>query len=193
MTIIQVPAPKGYTGATLHLELDPTEHERRQACRLSGITNPGLLDTLMALPQGHLVPYAALTKRQKYDVHRAPRGVLHYADSMVTRLAVRPGRVHLATVRSPTCSRTALGNASKFAPFCARAVICRIPPVRPETVAEFSFWGVGILIEHANGELETVIEPEPHVVKRHTPAAWQFVEQAYAAYLTHTAPDRTSA
>ena len=190
--LVQVPSFRGYKGATLHLDINAEEHERRQAAGLGAIHRIGLLHALLTLPAGMPVQEAQLALRDRAHVRRAPAGIVDRAHGMVTRQAVRPCRITLATVRTATCSKTALESAGRFAPMCARAVIARIRPAMPETLIEFDFWGVGIYLEHPDGVLETLVEPAPWVPKRHTPAGWSFTEQAYAAYLTRTAtPERT--
>ncbi|MDW8478455.1 hypothetical protein R3L02_42680 [Streptomyces scabiei] len=47
---VQVPSPRGYRAATLHLTIDHAEHTRRQAAGLGHIRDShcALLDTFMA-------------------------------------------------------------------------------------------------------------------------------------------------
>ncbi|MEU6057960.1 hypothetical protein [Streptomyces sp. NPDC047097] len=178
----------GYTGATLTLHIDPHEHQRRQIFRRRHFTSPDLLDLLLALPAGEPVPFQRLTVYQQRTVRRAPAGVLRIGgrstDRTVTRLAVRPCRVALATVQFATACRTALESAARFAPFTARQVVVRRRPALPETLIEYGFWGVGLLHDPGDGPVETLVAPEPWRPKRHTPAGWRFAETAYGAYLT---------
>ncbi|MFE4915849.1 hypothetical protein ACFRCX_30560 [Streptomyces sp. NPDC056652] len=191
MTSVTVPAPRGgYSGSVLHLDIDPTEHQRRRSLQRRHIDDPSVLDLLMTLPVGALVAYRDLTTGQQDAVRRAPTGVLDFVtpwadDLRVSRLAVRPCRVSMATVRSATACKTALESASRFAPFCARQVIVRRRPKLAETLIEFDFWGVGLLLEHGDGGTETLVAPTPWRPMRHTVAGWRFAENAYAAYLTH--------
>jgi hypothetical protein len=190
----------GYTNATLTLAIDQAEHERRQAAGLGTVTGHGFggLDHLMALPHGLPVPLDSLDKYQQAYVRKAPAGICTVHDGHVTRHAVRPCRITMATVRYNTTYKMALDSASRFAPFCARQVIVKRLDKdafhRINRLAEFDWYGIGVLLEHEGGELETVVKPRPFVPKRHTPAAWWFAEQAYAAYLDHIhAPERITA
>lgn len=188
-----VPSFHGYTGAQLTLDINQAEHQRRQAAGLGTATGHGFggLDILMALPHGLPVPLADLTRHQRQYVRRAPAGICTVADGNVTRHAERPCRVVMATVRATSPSLGAMESASRFAPFCARQVIVTRPPSlrSPERALEYSFYGIGLLLEHSTGELETLVPPRPWRALRHTPAAWWFAERAYAQYLAQTAAD----
>lgn len=185
--IATVPSPCVHTGATLRLDIDPAEHQRRQEAGIRLATGHGFggLDVLMALPHGWPVPVTELTDHQRAYVHRAPAGICTVTDGQVTRHATRPCRVALATVRAKSASQLALDSASRFAPFCARqVVITQAPSLRmSERLLEFGFYGIGVTLEHADGELETLVEPRPWRPKRHTPAAWWFAETAYGQFL----------
>jgi hypothetical protein len=189
--LVAVPSFHGYSGATLHLTINPTEHTRRQTAELGPVTNWTILDTCMTLPHNEPVPWGALTHRQKEDVHRAPASVFHLNDKgpqpTVTRLLLRPCRIERATVRAATASATALGKVTSFAPMCERHLIITRRPRMPETLIEFGYWGVGLHLDH-DGELETLVEPAPWRPQRHTPAGWRFTERAYASYLKHAVP-----
>lgn len=186
---VQVPSFPGYRGATLHLAIDEAEHQRRQAAGIGPVTGYGFggLDHLMALPAGLPVPLLRLTPAQRLYVLRAPAGICTVEDDEVTRHAIRPCRVTLATVRFATACKTALESASRFAPFCARRVVIQRRTRWTETLAEFDFYGIGVSLEHSAGGLETLVDPAPWRPMRHTPAGWWFAERAYAAYLAHTA------
>lgn len=84
-----------------------------------------------------------------------------------------------------TRRRRTLDSASRFAPFCARRVIVKRLPkdafARIKDLAEFDFYGSGIILEKPDGSLETVVEPRPWRPMRHTPAGWWFAERAYTA------------
>lgn len=122
---------------------------------------------------------------------RAPCGVLDLALGIVTRHAVRPCRVDLATVHA-TCTRDSIARASNYAPICTRAVVTPTPPRRNYLLSEADFWGIGVFLDHGHGDLETLVPPEPWRPKRHTPAAWRFAETAYASYLTHASTSATT-
>ncbi|MGW3563572.1 hypothetical protein ACWDSL_06665 [Streptomyces sp. NPDC000941] len=189
---VQVPSFSGYGGATIHLEIDHTEHQRRQADGIGPVTGYGFggLSHLMALPEGIPVPLASLTKEQRTYVRRVPAAICTIHNGQVTRHAIRPCRVVMATVRAKSASTLALNSASRFTPFCARQVIIRRLTVRyQQREFDFDFYGIGLLLEHDDGTLETLVEPRPWRPKRHTPAGWWFAERAYTAYLEHTNHD----
>lgn len=180
---------------TLLVSLDVAEHARREATETGPVPydSMGLLDALMALPEGIEVPLRSLERqydRRKVrsaapagavDVFQGPGG-LH-----VVRRAVRPLRVHLAVVSGPP--RPALDRASSFAPFCARAAFIRRHP-GDDYLFEASFYGIGVAVgltsptTYPDGPA-ALLAPEPWVSKRHTPAGWNFAETAYKQLLTH--------
>ncbi|WP_329595568.1 hypothetical protein OG298_44490 (plasmid) [Streptomyces sp. NBC_01005] len=45
------------------------------------------------------------------------------------------------------------------------------------------FYGIGVVLQHPDGDLETLVEPRPWRPKRHTPDAWWFEERAYEQFL----------
>jgi len=188
---VQVPSFPGYSGATLHLTLDPAEHQRRQAAGIGPVTGYGFggLDHLMALPAGLPVPVDTLTEEQQKYVRRAPAAICTIRGGQVTRHAIRPCRVTLATVESPSASKLALQTAGQFAPFCPRAVIIRRLPHRKHFnyLADYDFYGVGVTLQHPDGTTEPVLDPRPWRPRRHTPAGWWFVERSYATYLEYVA------
>ncbi|MEU1908409.1 hypothetical protein [Streptomyces hygroscopicus] len=190
---VQVPSFSGYSGATLHLAIDLAEHQRRQTVGIGPVTGHGFggLDHLMTLPAGIPVPVDDLTEEQQKYVRRAPAAIVTVKDGQVTRHAIRPCHVVMATVRYNTTYKMALDSASRFAPFCARQVIVKRLPkdafARINDLAEFDFYGIGIILEKPDGSLETVVEPRLWRPMRHTAAGWWFAERAYAAYLEHTA------
>jgi hypothetical protein len=101
--------------------------------------------------------------------------------SEAVRHVMRPCRVRLATVRAVSASQLAWDAAQKFTEFCARQVIITGAPSinYPEKLLEF---GIGVCLQHPDGNLETLVEPRPWRMK-HTPAAWWFEETAYGRFL----------
>lgn len=176
----------GYRRAEISLTIDQHEHERRASFRHRSITDPSALDLLLALPTGETVPWRSLTRGQQVAARIAPDSALVIHDDLVTRHAVRPARLDVATVRFPTACQAALESAGRFAPFCARQVVVTHRPTMTETLIEFGFWGIGLLLDHGHGDLETLVAPEPWVLKRHTVAGWRFVEQVYGQYVSDT-------
>jgi hypothetical protein len=161
--------------------VDSVEDARRRAAGLGAVTDWTVLTLLLTLPEGFPVPVASLSDRDRRALRRVPAGVVEVSGGEAVRMAVKPLRAVLATV-SGTCSETALGKASSFAPFCARRVLTRVRPTMPETFIEFDFWGVGITHRTPDGTEETLVEPRPWRPLRHTPAGWRFIEQAYEQY-----------
>ncbi|MGW4270830.1 hypothetical protein ACWEGQ_00330 [Streptomyces seoulensis] len=186
---VSVPSFPSYSGATLHLAIDHAEHQRRQAADMGVVTGHGFggLDHLMALPHGLPIALNSLNKYQRAYVQKAPAGICTIHNGHVTRHAVRPCRIVLATVHYAALYKMALNSASRFAPMCARRVIVKRLPKdafdRIDRLAEFDFYGIGVSLEHEDGSLETVVEPRPWKPMRHTPAAWWFAERAYGTYL----------
>ncbi|MEU6357474.1 hypothetical protein ABZ896_50625 [Streptomyces sp. NPDC047072] len=181
-----VPASAGFGVAELQLDIDDAEHERRQAAGLGVATGYGFggLDVLMALPHGLPVPLESLSDRQRDYVRGAPAGICTVTDGLVVRHVVRPCQVQLATVRSVSASQLAMDAVQKFIEFCARRVIItRAPTVNyPEKLLEFGVYGIGVCLQHPDGQLETLVEPRPWRTK-HSPTGWWFAETAYGQFL----------
>ncbi|MET9657564.1 hypothetical protein [Streptomyces sp. NPDC006510] len=53
----------------------------------------------------------------------------------------------------------------------------------PKQLLDFGFYGIGVVLQHPDGDLETLVEPRPWHPKRHTPDAWWFEERAYEQFL----------
>jgi hypothetical protein len=181
MTTTVLPHAPQVRSASLLVAVDPVEDARRRTAGLGAVTDMAALELLLTLPEGFPVPVASLPDRDRRALKRLPAGVVEASGGEVVRLAVKPLRAVLATVRG-TCSETALGKASSFAPFCARRVLTRVRPEFPETLIEFGFYGVGVTYRAADGAEETLVEPRPWRPMRHTPAGWRFIEQAYEQY-----------
>jgi hypothetical protein len=126
--LLAIPAP-GARAVKLHIALDPIEHERRQVEGLGGITSYQQLDTLMGLPVGESVPIGSIAWGERPALRKLPRGAVHLTRTHVTRLAVRPCRVHRAVLAGTTTRRN-LDRASRFAPFCARQLLIPAAPRR---------------------------------------------------------------
>lgn len=181
MTTVVLPHAPQVRSASLLVAVDPVEDARRRTAGLGAVTDMVALTLLLALPAGFPVPVASLSVRDRRALRRLPAGAVEVSGGEVVRLAVKPLRAVLATVTG-TCSQTALGKASSFAPFCARRVLTRVRPTMPETLIEFDFYGVGITHRASDGSEETLVEPRPWRPMRHTPAGWRFIEQAYEQY-----------
>lgn len=187
---VAVPGFYGYTGAALHLHVDRTEHQRRQTVGLGAISSPDVIAVVMALPHAEPIPWQDLSRYQRHVVKRAPAGIFRITKTgrtpqPVTRLALRPCRIVRATVYAATASATALSKAASFAPMCERSLTVTHRPTMDETLIEFGFYGVGLYLDTGDGQLETLVEPQPWRPMRHTPAGWGFAEQAYRSFLTY--------
>ncbi|MET7543796.1 hypothetical protein [Streptomyces sp. NPDC005507] len=70
-------------------------------------------------------------------------------------------------------------------------IITRAPSLRiPEQLLEFGFYGIGVCLQHADGDLEMLVEPRPWRPKRpHTTDCWWFAETAYARFLKQSPTD----
>lgn len=178
--LVTVQAPRGYGAATLSVRVDLVEHERRQNASLGSINSPAVLDLLMQLPVGLPVPVGVLQDRDRRFLCRLQPGIVERAGGEVTRLAVKPVMVELATVVGRVNQRT-IGLASGFAPFCSRAIVTTARPSGAR-LAEADFWGIGVVLE-CDGVRETLVEPEPWRPMRHTVPGWLFTEQVYRAIL----------
>jgi hypothetical protein len=183
-----VPAPDA-KGATLHLTLDKVEHERRLYVAAPPILNPAALDVLLSLPVGMPVPIGALPWGRQRTVRQLLRGAAYVTRTHVTRHAVRPCRIDLATVSGDPTRRN-LERATRFAPFCARTLIIPRMPRREDFLMEADFWGVGVALGHGDDQ-ETLVEPRRWVLRRHTPAGWRYVERAYKAATTTVVAEAT--
>lgn len=162
--------------ADITYRLDEDEHARRQTAGTPRLTNPhGTLDELMDYPECLPVPVDARNKGQRALI---TRGLLERDGDTVVRRIRPPLTIDLALVPARGW-RSGLNHASRFAPFCNRAMLLPKAPRDPGTLIEVGFWGVGIYTAGAGGELVEHVAPEPFVKRRHTPAAWWFVEQVY--------------
>lgn len=157
---------------------DATEHARRRRVGMKALTGMGPLETLLTLPVDMSVPLDSLSTKDRAAVRRLPAGSADRDRRDVTRHAVRPLHVDLVvvTARQP---RRGLEAATRFAPFCSRAVLLRRPaPRMDDLLNEASFYGVGVLVDSPSG-VEMVLEPRAYRPQRHTAAAWRFIEELY--------------
>lgn len=168
----------------LHVALDSAEHARRTAVGLGGICSYGQLDLLLGLPVGMPVPVAALDAGDRRTLKRLPAGAVTVTSGMVARHAVRPCRVVLATVRG-TVTQATMTQAGRFAPFCPRTIITPTRP-RGNLLFEADFYGIGVVLDQG-GRQETLVEPRPWRLMRHTCSGWAFVERAYGLALKEAA------
>lgn len=157
---------------------DEVEIERRATVGLGAITNMAVLDALMGLPGGMRVAISDLTDRERRLLRRAPAGAVGWDEEHVERRAVPPVTPRLAVVRARDW-QTGMTKAGQFAPFCARVMLLSKPPADLDDAAvQASFWGIGMCVA-TGGTVRTLVEPEPYVRVRHSPAQWRFAEEIY--------------
>ncbi|MFB4427077.1 hypothetical protein C5F59_039165 [Streptomyces sp. QL37] len=166
------------TDTLVFYRFDATEHARRQRAGMKALTGMARLETLLILPVDMPVPLGSLHARDRAAVRRLPAGSASRDRHEVTRHAVRPLHVDLAVVTAEQ-PRRGLEAATRFAPFCSRAVLLRRPaPRMDDFLNEASFYGVGVLVDSPSG-IEMVLEPRLYRPQRHTAAAWNFTEELY--------------
>jgi hypothetical protein len=163
---------------TLQVEVDPVEHQRRQTDHLGGITNWDVLGLLMELPVGEPIQVGDLDWGKRPILRKIPAGAADLTRTHVTRLAVKPCRVHRAIVTGPA-TRRSLERAGRWAPFCARTVLISKPPRSATFLTEADYWGIGVTLDRGDGQHEVLVPEKPWMPKRHTLAGWRFVEQQY--------------
>lgn len=164
--------------ALVFYRFDATEHSRRRRAGMKALTGIGPLETLLTLPVDMPVPLESLSAKDRAAVRRLPAGSADRDRREITRHAVRPLHVDLAVVTAEQ-PRRGLEAATRFAPFCSRAVLLRRPaPRMDDFLNEASFYGVGVLVDSPCG-IEMVLEPRAYRPRRHTAAAWNFTEELY--------------
>lgn len=159
---------------------DPDETRRRSCdgCR-GGMPSLALLDLLMNLPVGQAVACNELTAGQRKMLRAAPSGAVEFDHERVIRRAVAPVSARLALVAAKDW-KVGLERAGRFAPFCARAVLLSsMPADQDDLVMSASFYGTGVCV-FVKGKLAMLVEPQPYLRRRHTPAQWRFAEELYA-------------
>jgi hypothetical protein len=155
-----------------------SEWERRAAAGTPALTRPDTLDLLMGLPVGEAVPVSALSAPEQRALRAIPRGVVARKNRTVTRQAVQALQVDLAVVPGRGWE-SAMAEAERFTPFCARAVLVDRPlRRREEAMLQADFYGIGLLTL-AGGELDVLVPPRPFVRRRHSVAGWRFLEGLY--------------
>lgn len=167
-------------GSTVGVVYEPDEVEvaRRASEQPEAITRLDLLDGLMTLPVGMRVAIADLTDAQRTMLRRIPRGAVEQHGESVVRRAQAPVSVQWTVVAARNW-RTGLQVAGRFAPYCARSVLLPAIPVDWEHAQmRAAFFGVGVIVRTV-ATLRTLIEPDPYVQRRHTPAQWLFAEEAW--------------
>ncbi|MER6369469.1 hypothetical protein ABT255_14035 [Streptomyces mirabilis] len=158
--------------------LEEAEHVRRERVSAARFDHMADLECLLTLPVGISVPLQLLDRPERRAVRALPTGAADCDRKDVIRRAVRPLQVDLAVVRASTW-RQGLERAGRFAPFCRRAMLLdRRPAYLDEILVEADFYGIGVFLA-SGSDVELLLEPEDYRPKRHTAAAWWFVEDLY--------------
>lgn len=147
------------------------EWSRRQQAGLTGVADRSVLRVLFGLPSDVPVDRQTLTAGQVRVLRRAPVGVCALQRQTVTRLLVPAVRVHSVTLESTPC-RGALRDLSQFAPFAPQALVSTRENVSDSLVAEAVMLGIGVRTRSGR----VLCEAAWRRPRRHTPAAWLFVE-----------------
>ncbi|WP_406356405.1 hypothetical protein [Streptomyces sp. NBC_00658] len=158
--------------------LDEAEHARREEASAACLDRMADLECLLTLPVGIRVPLESLDSAARREVRVLPTGAADRGRTTVTRRAVRPLRMDLAVVRASSW-RKGLERAAQFAPFCRRAMLLDRRPSRlDDLLVEADFYGIGVFLA-SGSDVELLLEPEEYRPRRHTAAAWWFIEDLY--------------
>lgn len=175
-----VPLALKGSDALVFYRCDRPEQQRRLGIGAQRLDRINALTALLQLPVDQSVPVASLTARLAAAVRQLPYGAAELHDGAVRRRAVRPLTVDLVVVRSPAAAwRDGLARAGRFAPFARRALLVDPPAAeRDDLLMQAAFYGIGILAPAPSGA-DLVLEPRAYRPRRHTPAAWCFVEELH--------------
>ncbi|WP_432245626.1 hypothetical protein ACRB8A_03835 [Arthrobacter sp. G.S.26] len=146
------------------------------------------LDILLRVPLEGAVSEAIFSRRERDKLRRLGPGLLQCdvdgtGRRTVRRLVVPPASVSQIVVRGRNW-RSALVRATRFAPYCRRAIMLPAVPVDEEMLLlEARFYGVGVAVSIGAGEAPVWrLEPAPFVPDRYTGASWQFSELVFEAW-----------
>lgn len=181
-------------GSTVGVVYEPDEVEvaRRATEQPEAIIRLDLLDCLMTLPVGMRVAIADLTDAQRTLLWRTPRGAVERHGESVVRRALAPVSVQWAVVAARNW-RTGLQVAGRLAPYCARSVLLPAVPTDWEHAEmRAAFFGVGVIVR-TGATVRTLVEPDPYVRRRHTPAQWLFAEEVWRQIRASASPAWQSA
>lgn len=174
------------TEALVFHRLDAVEVRRRRDAGAGRLDRLPELETLLQLPVGVPVAVRDLPAPVRAGILRLPAGAASVTTGSdrpdeVTRHAVRPLAVDLVVVRASGAGwRSGLERASRFAPFCARALLLDSPVARrDDLLMEADFYGIGVLLAEPGGRTQMVLQPEPYRPPCHTAGAWWFTEDVF--------------
>lgn len=174
--------------AVVLVGLDASECDRRVAAGLRAITSPDILRLLLRLPPGEPVPCASLSRAERSTLRAVPPGVVSFDASCVVRHVVPPLRVDLALVPAGSW-RSGLEKAGRFAPFCPRAMVLRVPPRDLDDLhMEAGFYGIGVIVAASDARPEVLVDPAHVRRNRITVAGWRFLEELYRQFSSSTEP-----
>jgi hypothetical protein len=170
------------------VSIDLGEVDRRQPYGQVKLANLELLNLLLALPVGQR------TRQQDFSMYEwnlltRANGACHVSfepsgDAYVTRVAVPALTVSRITVRSSSW-RSALTDASKFAPYCERRILLESTPTHDTLLhLEASYLGIGVALADRTTATDdaTVVElvpAAPFKPERFSGASWKFAEQIF--------------
>ncbi|WP_143220888.1 hypothetical protein [Actinomadura sp. CNU-125] len=168
--------------ATIVYTPDRAEFERRQAHGNPSVTRLDWLSLLMNLPHGHPVPFSSFRPAEHRDLDRMPLGTVDITPGGFVRQLTHPLRVELAIVHGHQW-KPGLGRASRFAPYCRRALVLAgkpKPAVLQQAAIVADFYSIGLIVNEDRGP-QVVVRPDDFTKYRHTPAGWKFLEEVYAS------------
>lgn len=166
--------------ATIVYTPDRAEIERRQAEGHPSTLRLDWLNLLMNLPHGEPVPFASFRPSEHRALDRMPLGTVDISPAGFIRRLTHPLRVELAIVRGRQW-KPGLGRASRFAPYCRRALMLAGKPQYAslqQAAIEADYWGIGLVVNESRGP-QVVVRPAEFKRYRHTPAGWEFLEEVY--------------
>lgn len=164
--------------ASLTVVVNQAEWQRRAETGCTAVVRLDVLDALLGLPVGLPITVTDLTVRERRVIDRLPNSVVeHRGYDVIRRVEPAADVTHAAVkARDWWCG---LVRAGLFAPWCSRSMVLPSrPPNEAEAALQASYYGIGIVIETGTDHV-TLVEPEPWVNHRVTPAGWWFTEEVY--------------
>lgn len=168
--------------ATIVYTPDRAEFERRRDHGNPSVNRLDWLSLLMNLPHGEPVPFSSFRPSEHRALNRMPLGIVDITPAGFVRQLTHPLRVELAIVHGHQW-KPGLRRASRFAPYCRRALILAGTPkyaALQEAAIVADVYGIGLIVNAARGP-EVVVQPDGFTKYRHTPAGWKFLEEVYGS------------
>jgi len=164
--------------AVVVYQADAAEFSRRDAAGGWAVARLDLLDLMLSLPHGLPVPDELLSAQERSMLQELPPGCVQVGSGTVIRHAVAPLRAELAVVPVRDWNR-GLDRASRFAPFCARAVVLsQLPDDIDHLLIEATYYGIGVAVA-GDRDVEVLADPQPFIRHYHKAAGWWFAEEIY--------------